>query len=308
MRNWPLLTLPVMSLAFAGATQAKTVKGPGVAIEDTKSTEIQPEGESDPDARIARRRTEATLLVPIPAEILGGMLVLKNEFFKEERVYDGKDTGDEPDDVKNPNVAALGVVYLPHPKEGAPRFFLVAARYGELSIFQDKSRPMAEYIVGADIADTDMPFALKFSATDQAESRVLVRYRQFPGFHRWLLLVGHKIEQNNGFSLDVTLPSHVIAAFALGGGVWSVYTGIRWTGREYPFDTGFAQGWAEGFVTTRLVGVRRQLIGPLHLAVEAGMQKESLRYVDVKGEELSVHETKFAPWMRVALETWVKTP
>lgn len=303
-----ILALPAMSLAFASGASAKTVKGPQVSHERAASADVEPKDGSDPDAKVQRNRTEANLLVPIPAEVLGGMFVLRDDFFKEHRVYEGDDTGNEPDDVKNPNVAGLGVVYLPHPKEGAPRFFLAAGRYGELSVFQDKSKPMKEYIVGADVADTDMPFALKFSATDQAESKILVRYRDFPGFHRWLLLVGHKIEQTNGFSLEVVIPSHVLATFSFGGGAWATYGGIRWVGREYPFDTGFTQGWIEGHVTTRLFGVRRQLAGPLFLALEGGVQKEELRYVDTKGEELSVHETKFAPWTKAALETWIKTP
>ncbi len=307
MRQPALFAASVLLALEARPSFAKTVKGPQVSTDRVGSADIQPADGSDPDAKVARERTEVSLLIPIPAEVLGGMIALRDEFFNEHRTYEGADTGGEPDDVKNPNVAGLGLVYLPHPKEGAPRFFLGAGRYGELSVFQDESKPMKEFIIGADAADTDMPFALKFSPTDQAESRLLLRYREFPGFHRWLLLVGHRIEQNNGFTLDAVIPSHVLASFTFGGGAWTAYTGIRWVGREYPFDTGFAKGWIEGSVTTRLLGLRRQLVGPLHLALEGGMQKENLRYVDDKGEELSAHATPFAPWARAALETWIKT-
>lgn len=310
MRKPLILTLSAMSLAIASPARAKTVKGPTVAVEGAQNAEIQNDDGEDSGVSVARRRTEANLLIPIPAEILGGMLVLKDDFFQEDRVYElgHEASADRPDDVKHPNVAGLGAVYLPHPKEGAPRFFLLTARYGELRIFKDRARPMSEYGVGADIADTDLPFSLKLAPTDQTETRIFLRYRQFPGFHKWLLLVGHKIDQANGFTLDVTIPSHVLAAYRFPGDQWAVYMGVRWVSREYPFDLGYDSGWSDGFVTTRLIGVRRQLMGPLHLALEGGAQKEVLRYVDEKGEELEAHQTAYAPWMRLALETWVKTP
>lgn len=304
-----LMSLAILAAAcFGEPASAKIVKGPYVSVDEAAAADLEPQDESHPDAQVKRRRYEGNLLVPIPAELLGGMIVLRNDFFKEERTYTGDDTGSEPDDVKHPNVAGLGAVYLPHHKEGAPRFFVAAGRYGELNVFQDDSKPMQEYIVAADIADTDAPFALKFSPTDQAESRILVRYRQFPGFHRWLLLVGHKIERSFGFGLDVTIPSHILASYSFNGGDVVTYGGIRWVGREYPFDLGYTKGWAEGFTTARLIGIRKGIVGPLFVAFEGGMQKEELRYVDEKGEELSVHETKFAPWVRLALETWVRTP
>ncbi len=303
------LTISLFILALAATpVWAKTVKGPGLSTEQARPGDILPDDDSHPDAKVARQRSEANLLVPIPAAVLGGMLVLKDDFFAEHRTYSGEATGDEPDDVKNPNVAGLGVVYLPHPKEGAPRFFAIAARYGELSVFQDKARPMTEYILGADISDTDMPFPVKFNPTDQAETRVLVRLRHFPGFNRWLLLVGHQIDFASGFGLDVTIPSQVLASYEFGGGSWKVYGGVRWTGREYPFNTGGTSGWVDGFVMTRLIGMRREILGPLFVALEGGVQKESVRYVDEHGQELEVHDTTYAPWARLALETWVKNP
>lgn len=293
---------------------AKTVKGPGVSVEEAQPSQVRYLDEREdapaPDLEVRRRRYEANLLVPIPAKVLGGMFVLKGDLFKERRTLVGDDAKTAPDqenDFLNPNVAGVGAVFLPHAKEGAPKFFVLASRYGSMS-FEDDAGPMGEYILGADIADEDMPFTVKLSPTDDTETRLLVRYRRFPGFHRWLFLVGHRIETVSGWSFDATIPSHVLIGWQTQDAGWKIYGGIRWVGREYPFETLVSSGWQEGHATTRLVGVRREITKPLYLALEAGAQKEELTYFDARGETLSSHETDFAPWARLALETWITTP
>lgn len=307
--------LAVLILVLSSETaRAKTVKGPGVAVEEAQPGQVHYQDERedgpDPDLKIRRRRYEANLLVPIPARILGGMFVLKGDFFKECRTLAGTDAANttaRSDDVLNPNVAGTGAIFLPHAKEGAPKFFVLAARFGSLSL-DDHAAPMSEYVLGADLADDDLPFTLKFSPTDDSESRVLVRYRQFPGFHRWLFLIGHRIDTVSGWSFDVTIPKHILIGWETPAADWKVYGGLRWTGLEYPFATPDATGWQEGYTTTRLVGVRRDLAKPIYLALEAGVQKEHLAYIDTKGETLAEHETAFAPWARLAVETWITTP
>lgn len=296
----------------ANAAFAAAIKGPSVSVEEAQAAPVvftdQREDDPAPDLTIQRRRYEASILAPIPAKLLGGMFVIKADFFKESRIYAGDDApNQEANDLKNPNVAGIGTVYLPHAKEGAPRFFIATARYGSMSL-DDKAGPMSEYIVGADIASEDMPFRLTFSPTDDAQTRLLVRYRNFPGFHRWLFLVGHKIQTVGGWSIDITLPSHVLLAWQTLDDAWKVYGGVRWVSREYPFSTGVVEGWTEGHATSRLIGLRRKLISPLYVALEAGMQNETLSYLDEHGETLSSQDSPFAPWARVSLETWLPSP
>lgn len=302
--------LVVIAVVLAGqALHAAPVKGPTVATESARPQVVRQTSEDNPaqDLQVRRRRYEASVLAPIPLRLLGGMFVFKGDFFKEHRELEGDDRYEEEDDLRNPNVAGVGTVYLPHHKEGAPRFFILAARYGEMS-FKDKAGPMSEYVLGADIDAVDMPWPMRFDVSDDASTRVLVRYRSFPGFHRWLLLAGHKIQRASGWSFDVQIPSHVLAGWQTDDQAWKIYGGVKWVSREYPFSTTYADGWMEGHTATRFVGVRRLIAVPLYVALEAGMQREVLAYYDERGETLSAHETEFAPWARVALETWVPTP
>lgn len=299
--SWLILAAPPL-------VYGRTVKGPTVAVEQAQPAVVDATAPSEPKpaVELRRRRYDLNLLVPVPAQVLGGMFVVKGDFFKEQRTTSGPGALPLDNDIKNPNVAAIGTVYLPHAKEGAPRFFALATRYSDMSV-ERQSRPMAEFVVGADVAAEDMPFKLVFGATDDAESRVLVRYRSFPGFHRWLLLVGHRIERVSGWSFDATIPSHVLVGWQTQDAAWKLYSGVRWVGREYPFSTTTADGWMEGHVTSYLAGVRREVAKPIYVALEAGMQQEALAYFDERGDELSRHVTRLSPYAKVALETWIST-
>jgi hypothetical protein len=285
------------------------VQGPYVDVQEAGPAQILPDKGEEPDLKVARKRTEMELLVPIPAQVLGGMFVLKDDFFSEERTYSGSDAADLnlPNNERNPNVAGLDVVFLPHAKEGAPRFFLVAGRYGHLRFGHD-AIPMTEYIIGADTAAEDMPFNIKFSPSDVAQVRLLARYRQYPGFHRWLVDGGMKLKRASGWLFDVELPSRVFGGWDAPGNDWGWYGGIRWVSREYPFTDGVDAAWMDGYVTTRVLGVRRRVVGPLYVSLEAGMEAETLRVIDEHGTTRESHETEYAPWGRVALETWIPNP
>src|SRR5262245_38924778 len=135
-----LPAIVLVALLVAAKGLAAPVKGPSVAVEQVAPVALVPEDVTPkPDLEVRRRRYEANLMAPVPVRVLGGMFVLKADFFKEQRELTGADAGPLPDDLKNPNVAGLGGLFLPHAAEGAPRFFLLAARYGEMS-FEDDAR------------------------------------------------------------------------------------------------------------------------------------------------------------------------
>src|SRR5438128_918032 len=102
----PLWLLALAALAFLPLTcgvrvalAAMPVKGPGVAVEQANDDEA------------TRRRYEASLLVPVPAQILGGMLVVKGDLFKERRTATADDGTrvDAENDVENPAVVDAGL-------------------------------------------------------------------------------------------------------------------------------------------------------------------------------------------------------
>lgn len=293
------------------AAFAKAAKGPEINAEQAGAAAVVggDQGVAPNDLHVVRRRYELNLLAPIPAQVLGGMLVFKGDVYKERRDYTGLDaSGGQSADERNPNVAGWGFAFLPHASEGNPKFFLVIERYGYLSA-ERKSKPMGEYIIGANIADDDMPFHLKFSPTDEAVSQVLVRLRRFPGFDRWLFLVGHRIESKSGLSIDAAYPSHLLLGWKTRDGAWQIFGGGRAVGREYPMEySGGQRGWIEGFTGYGLAGLRRRAYGPLFVTLESGVQKEWTDWHEESGRIFQQYVTAAAPYVRAGVETWVETP
>jgi hypothetical protein len=294
----------LLGIVYSGAAAARTTKGPQVSVESAQPAEAQDDDdEAGRGFEIARRRTDVNVLVPIPFDMLWGLWVLKVDHFDEKRQY-SDDAPDVPDHIKNPKVTGTGFVYLPHAKEGAPRFFAVAERYARMD--DDGGRPMAEFVLGADVADEDMPFNIRPAPTDESEVRLLVRHRQFPGYNRWLLLGGYQLERKSGLTFEATIPSQVMLGWQTPEKHWKVYTGIRWQSREYPYTlTDGTQGWMDGHTQSVMLALRRRIYGPLFVTVEGGRQQELLHYMDENGETLDRQRTASSPWVRVALETWI---
>jgi hypothetical protein len=298
------------AIATSCTANARTAQGPWIGVEQAAPAALRPAEGPKPEVELRRRRVDANLLLPIPARLFGGMLLVRADYFQETRELAGADAppaGSLDPSLANPATLGMGLLYLPHAKEGAPRFFVVVERYGDPG-FADDVPPMTELIVGADIDDVDAPWSLKLHPTDEAESRLFVRWRQFPGFQRWLIAVGHKIEQKQGFFLDVQAPIHGLIGWSFPPGDWRVYGGVRLTSREHPVSDGAESGWYEGYATHVLLGARRRLAGPVFAALESGGVKERMSLYDESGKRLSRHETAFALFARLALEMWLKQP
>jgi len=276
--------------------------GPYVGVEGSSAPLDVHGTSSEGDSKLAHQRYEAGLVAPVPESLLGGLFVIKGDAFVEKRAVTA--AGDAAlADLGKPGVAAVDLIYLPHPMEGAPRVFLGGGRYGAVT-FKDQVPPMSEYFIGTDIADVDMPFHLRLSPSDRTWTSLLVRMRHFPGFDKWLYYAGYRLERASGWFFDAAYPSHVLLGFKTYDDAWSLYAGQRWVSREYPFKTELGEGWMDGYTSTRLVGVRRVLVAPVYLSLEAGLQSEFMRFAGRHGEELAVTQTRYAPWARLGIETW----
>jgi hypothetical protein len=286
---------------------ARTVEGPYFDLEATAPAVVEPSRHGAQQGEtLARQRTEADLLAPVPAAVLGGMFLAHVQAAAEQReVTDAPRS--EPADLSRPSVLGAGALFLPHLEEGAPKLFVGATRFGRLRFHADQ-QPMTELVFGADLLGADLPFRLAPADSDQTVSRLYLQYRQFPGFRQWLLGIGHSIDHAGGAFLDAELPRHVLLGWHDGDGTWRYYGGVRWTQREYPFDDGAESGWMDGYDQALLLGLRRVLVRPVFLAVEAGVEKESMRWVNERGEELLAYNTRNAPWGKLALETWIQNP
>jgi hypothetical protein len=300
-------------ILYSTFTKGAESKGPSLLSETHLGAELlDSEGES---LHIKQDVTHAKahILAPLPSKalssLLRGMLLFESVLVQESRSYYGEMEGTPyaSNSLKSPNLGAFGFIYLPHFAEGAPRYFLVAKRYGDLNVKRG-ARPMSEYIVGSDIDIDDMPIKIRFATSDEATTRLLLRLRQFPGRQKWLLLVGHKIKTQNGFHLDFAIPSHLTVGQDLRPDDYRLATVIKATSKEFPLKVGGQPQWLDGYSLTIDVNLRKKIHGILYGRLAFGVQKEVIEIFDEQGDKLSEYSTSFAPFAALAIETWIKTP
>jgi hypothetical protein len=300
------LALPCLLLftVFTTSASGAETKGPTISWENAAPAPLKDRDENDLELKESRQITEAHLLIPIPVNFLGGMLVAKYDAFIEQHTYEGDLADQVPEGYKKRETSALGAIYLPHAKEGAPKFFALASRYGALRLTAP-SRPMGEYILGFQWASEDTPFNIRFGEGHDASLTSLVRYRKFPGRHSWLFLVGYDMETPSGFRFEVHIPSHVHAGIRSEDRAWYYYAEGRARSRIAPIEMEDQHFWNDGYVAQGALGIRRKLQGIVHLAVEAGMQQESFTLFDEQGETITETTSDFSPWAKLAIETYI---
>ena len=255
---------------------AMTVAGPFVQVEHAQTG----------------TREEASAPIPVPVRVLDGMFVLGADYAREQR--------------PGTTLSALGLtaLFLPHAKEGAPKAFFEVGRYGHPTPFRD-AKPMVEATVGGFASGPDLPAWTRTEPNDEVTVQLALQVRSFPGFREWYPDARYRLQKASGWFVDLEGPVHVLAGYEAPAMAWAVYGGVRWDTRAYPV----AQvGWLDGYAESRIVGVRYQISSPLHVALEAGYHREWERLLDEQGRKLATQNSALAPWARLALETWIRTP
>lgn len=321
--NFVCLTFIFLTPYYLIASQRTKVAE--ISYETTSPTRIKA-GEDKPQttlpSEIFWRRTTFNTMVPIPVPFLWGMLVGNIRYYDELRSFSAQPeqitTSSEPGGLADRDLRRLatGLLYLHHPGEGAPKFFIMANRYDHPDI-KKMGAPMGEYIIGTDLDDDDLPFHIRWLPSDQSEFRFLLRLRQFPGFRSWLPLAGWRLTMGNGFYYELYIPSHLTIGWRFEESEY--FFSARLESKEAPLDlqlmgstssshTMQQRFWAEGHTTTFTLGMRRKLFKPLYLVSELGMQSDQLEYRNRDGDLLASIETDYAPYIRLAIETWIDTP
>ena len=302
---WLLLML-IHSGAASGA-----VATPGPWIEQSwaapASVDVKPRDQG-PDQTVRHRSKafQATMLAPIPARFVGGLLIPRVELTVAQTVVDGAET---PPWLKNRQVVPVGAVWLPHVAEGSPRWFLMAMRHGSFAT-RNTAAPMTEGIVGGDLEQT-WP---RFHHTDISRTRLLLRWRRFPHGERWLPVLEHHVARANGTFVTVGIPTGLTGGWQTAD-LSTVWTGgVKTSSRAFPIGAP-ALGrtwehprvdlWAEGYTLTIFAGLRQRLDGILFWSTEIGAQQEVTTLYTEGGNKLSTSQSQFAPWIRLGLETWV---
>jgi hypothetical protein len=300
-------------LFAAPAVAAVATQGPWIDYSSSGPSRIRDihgdlTGEGGSHVRHATRTFRATLLAPIPARLVGGILIPRVEVSVAQTTVHGSEEVDAPW-LQNRQVVPIGAIWIPHVAEGSPRWFLMGMRHGSLAT-KNTTAPMGEWIVGGDLEQT-WP---RLHHTDISRTRLLLRYRKFPHGDRWLPVAEHHIARANGTFVTLGLPTGVTGGWQTAdlGFVWT--SGIKTTSRAYPIGAP-ALGrtwsgprvdlWAEGHTVTIFTGLRKRIDGILFGSAEFGAEQESRTLYTESGQKIGTTQTNFAPWFRIGLETWV---
>lgn len=306
-RSWQYLIS--LSILVSWHAVAAPLEGPRVGLETSAPGRLYREDPQDPRESLPHLRLDAQIFVPVPVRMLLGLMSLTADYAEERRQLTDPRAADATETWRT---LGAGALYLPHAKEGKPHFFTAAKRYSS-QLFPDHTRPMLELSTGMVIDDYDAPWIPTLNPTDQTQTRLELRWRQYPGFQRWLPILAHKIEQKHGVFLDLCLPLYGLLGWNFISENLRAYTGFRSTPRAYQIDrderdAASASGWYEGYVNQLLIGAQAPLYQPIYLSFEAGISRETLTLYRDNGHRVDRHITKPMPYLRATLETWLKKP
>jgi len=302
---WILFTAPAVA---AVATQGPWIDYASSGPSQIRDIHGDPTAGDEPQVLHATRTFQATLLAPIPARMIGGILIPRLEVTVAQTTVQGGDHEDAPW-LQNRQVVPVGAIWIPHVAEGSPRWFLMGMRHGSFAT-RNTAAPMGEWILGGDLEQT-WP---RFHHTDISRTRLLLRYRKFPHGDRWLPVAEHHIARANGTFVTLGLPTGVTGGWQTAdlGLVWT--SGIKTASRAFPIGAP-ALGrswtnprvdlWAEGHTVTIFTGLRKRIDGILFWSAEVGAEQESRTLYTEAGQKLGTTQTGYAPWFRIGLETWV---
>ncbi len=304
--------LQLVFIAFLLVTptlKADEIPGPSLFSERMSYSPLEMKKGEKTEAEVERQRSGFTGMVPIPSEVLGGLLLGKADYVDEIRHVRGGGINPSPATfgASRSSLFGIGAVYLPHVQEGAPRYFFALERFSEIR--HPKETPtMLQADIGLTIAGPDMPFNVRFSPSDQTTTTLLLEGRQYPGLNTLIFVLGHRIKQRSGFFLDIAFPVLFQLGYESPSRVFDTYAGMRLDSRIAPFFTENEKGFWDGFSESRHIGARVRVSPPFFISLEGGYQRETMRSINMQGDELSVHQTKLVPWAKIALETRFQNP
>ena len=247
------------------------------------------------------------LLVPVAARLLQGILVPEVFGRSLQRQFDGDD---RPGDFWHERLgeSRLGVKYIPHASEGAPRYFVAAYRQGAL-FPQVTTPPMSEYWVGCDL--DEYPYIFKFFSSDYTESQVALRVRSFPHGMRYLPFFRHTIQTIGGFRLRAAFPEGLRLQYGPSR-TYAVHLAWHWESWQFPLAhdevTQTPAGWWEGYRESWQLGGRIRFWRPFYVAAVVGMARQVWDEFSLSGRKQVSLSTSYTPYASLAVEAWTITP
>ena len=278
--------------------------GPGLAVESYNPSHANNEFKSGdtPEQRVSNLRYHAWVLAPIPAAVFSGLLTFQGAIISEQQTVTTKAADEDINDTRR--VTNVGLKWHPHHKEGAPKYFLQIERTG-LPDTTTTIKPVASFTIGSEIGEDDLPIPLNFQPTDISNTKVFATVHRFSSYYRFDVGVGHKLKIKSGLFLDLLIPEHAFLGWQSSNDGFTIAAGTSKQREFFPWYSSGQSGWSEEWNVKRSLKLNFKLYEPLHLAVEGGYQRKERQLFNDKKEQISESTTTFAPYIRLAFETWL---
>ncbi|HYX37700.1 MAG TPA: hypothetical protein VE954_31755 [Oligoflexus sp.] len=274
---------------FHGALMfADQIKGPVVQME-------QAEGQVDEDDHAAdRRRMRAYGLFPLLDAESGHNLIVSLDAMEERRHHRLPGHGVTERDF----ILSLGGLYMYKVNQEKFVPFLWLARYQDPAQPQRFSR-MDQLIFGA-YGQSLLPYADSW----RGKTTIAYRIRQYPMLKHFLFYLGEEIFIGPNWEVLLST-SGVRLDWHRSDNTLRFYAGFEGEGRDYAGSWSGQTVWKIGRAVTGYVGARVRVAGPLYVSTEFGLQQERMQYTNAKAEDLLKYETRFNPWAKISIETWL---
>lgn len=282
--------------------------GPGLAIEsyNPKNSENNLKGEVEPNQALSVLRYHAWVLAPIPAAVFSGLLTFQGAIISENQTVSVPQEPDAKlkDTQSSRRVTNVGLKWHPHHKEGAPKYFLQIERTG-LPDTTKTIKPTASFTIGSEVGEDDLPFSLNFQATDISKTKVFVTAHRFSHYYRFDVGVGHIQRVKNGLFLDLLIPEHLYLGYQTASERITVAVGTSKNRDFFPWFASGKSGWSEDWNEKKTLRFKWKLYEPFYLALDGGQQRRKQQFFDEKKNQIKQNSTTFAPYLRLAFETWL---
>ena len=130
------------------------------------------------------------------------------------------------------------------------------------------------------------------------------RIRQYPTHKAYLIYAGEEIFLGPEWEFLLSTTGVRVDWHRLDN-AWRLYLAYEGEGRDYVGTWSDQRVWMIGKDITAFAGLRAHIKGAFYLSTELGMQRESMGYANSQSQEVLKYETKFSPWAKLAIETWI---
>lgn len=279
---------------FPQSAPARTIKVGEFSISKAALT-TDDTSENPHSKTVEKEEYQIYLPLPLPFPFLGGMLV--PEFFaaEEKRNYQESTT--------SLRRLRVGAIFLPHAKEGAPRFYLKGYRHTHTYPHKNTT-PLTELIIGSWIDNDDAAKFLRWPGGNEAETQLGINAKQIYSSRIFTPILGHKVTFRP-FKLDLLYPYHALLTYN-----WeSKSASVEYHKHDYLYPRfGSNHSWLIGNKEQWLTKISTAISEPMYISIFAGKERISEKTFSASGSLPSAkQQTNWYNVFGIGVSAWIDT-